>query len=190
MKIIAFNGSPRPEGNTEILLNETLKPLREEGHEVRVFTLNSMDFKPCQDCGGCVTTGICIHDDAMTEIYAAIREADRIILASPIFFYSLSAQTKAMVDRCQAFWCEKYLLKKIIPAGPRGRKGLLLLVGGMKKEECRITAEATAKGFFRTCSVPEHETLFFGGIDAKGDILKHPAALKDAYEAGKRLGTE
>jgi multimeric flavodoxin WrbA len=189
MKIIAFNGSPRPGGNIEVLLEEALKPLREANHEVRVFKLNSMDFKPCQDCGGCTKTGICIHDDAMTEMYAAIREADRIILASPIFFYSLSAQAKTMVDRCQAFWCEKYLLKKIIPAGPHGRKGLLLLVGGMKKIECRDTAEATAKGFFRTVSVPEHETLFFGGIDAKGDIQKHPTALKEAYEAGKRLGT-
>jgi multimeric flavodoxin WrbA len=188
LKIIAFNGSPRPGGNIEVLLNEALKPLQEAGHDIRVFKLNSMNIKPCQDCGGCVDTGICIHKDAMTEIYDAIREADRVILASPIFFYSLSAQTKAMVDRCQAFWCEKYLLKKVIPAGPNGRKGLLLLVGGMKKEECRNTAEATAKGFFRTCSVPEHVTLFYGGVDAKGDILKHPTALKDAYEAGKRLG--
>lgn len=187
MKIIAFNGSPRAGGNTEVLLAEALKPLRDAGHDVTVFKLNELDLKPCQDCGGCTETGICIHDDAMTGIYAAIREADRIILASPIFFYSLSAQAKAMVDRCQAFWCEKYLLKKVIPAGTQGRKGLLLLVGGMKKEECRITAETTAKGFFRTCSVPEHETLFFGGIDAKGDILKHPTALKEAGEAGRQL---
>lgn len=187
MKIVAFNGSPRPAGNTEVLLAEALKPLRETGHEVRVFNLNSLAFKPCQDCGGCTKTGICIHDDAMTDIYAAIRDADRIILASPIFFYSLSAQAKAMVDRCQAFWCEKYLLKKIIPTGPHGRKGLLLLAGGMKKEDGRNCADAVAKGFFRTCSVPEHETLFFGGIDAKGDVQKHPTALKEAYEAGKRL---
>ena len=188
MKIIAFNGSPRSGGNTELLLNEALKPLQEAGHDIVLFTLNTMDFKPCQDCGGCTETGICILEDAMTGIYSAIREADRIILASPIFFYSLSAQAKAMVDRCQSFWCEKYLLKKTIPAGPQGRKGLLLLVGGMKKDECRITAEATAKGFFRTVSVLHHDTLFFGGVDAKGDIQKHPTALKEAYEAGKRLG--
>ncbi len=188
MKIIAFNGSPRPGGNTEVLLAEALKPLSAAGHDVSVFSLNSMGFKPCQDCGGCVKTGICIYDDAMTGIYTAIREADRIVLASPIFFYSLSAQTKAMVDRCQSFWCEKYLLKKTIPAGPQGRKGLLLLVGGMKKEGGKQCAEAAAKGFFRTVSVPEHETLFFGGVDAKGDIQKHPTALKDAYDAGKRLG--
>lgn len=189
MKIVAFNGSPRIGGNTEALLEEALKPLRATGHEVTLYALNMLDFKPCQDCSGCLETGICIHDDAMTGMYAAIREADRIILASPIFFYSLSAQAKAMVDRCQAFWCEKYVLKKIIPAGPQGRKGLLLLVGGMKKDDARHTAEAVAKGFFRTCSVPEHETLFYGGIDAKGDIQKHPTAFKEAFEAGQRLGT-
>ncbi len=189
MKIIAFNGSPRPGGNTEVLLNEALKPLYEGGHEIRVFNLNDMTIKPCQDCGSCVKTATCIHKDEMCEIYDAIRQADRIILASPIFFSSVSAQTKAMIDRCQAFWCEKYLMKKELPAGPHGRKGLLLLVGGMKKEGSQKCAEETAKAFFRTVSVPEHKVLYYLGIDAKGDILKHPTALKEACEAGKELGS-
>jgi len=187
MKIIAFNGSPRPGGNTELILEGALKPLREAGNNVIIFRLNSMNIKPCQDCGGCVKSGLCIHSDDMSTIYDAIREAERIILASPIFFYSLSAQAKAMIDRCQSFWCEKYRLKKSIPAGHRGRKGLLILVGGMKKEDGRHTAEVVAKGFFRTISVPEHETLFFGGVDAIGDILSHPTALHEAHEAGLRL---
>ncbi len=189
LKVTAFNGSPREGGNTEILLKETLKPLYEAGHIIKVFNLNSITIKPCQDCAGCLKTGACIYkDDAMCEIYDAIREADRIILASPIFFFSVSAQTKAMIDRCQAFWCEKYLLKKSIPAGPQGRKGLLLLVGGMKKQDGARCAEETAKAFFRTVSVPEHKTLIFMGVDAKGDILRHPTALKEGYEAGKELG--
>lgn len=188
MKIIAFNGSPRPGGNTEVLLSAALKPLQEAGHDITVFKLNDMIIKPCQDCGSCIESGICIYRDAMCDIYDGIRKAERIILASPIFFFGLSAQTKAMVDRCQSFWCEKYLLKKNIPAGPRGRKGLLLLIGGMTKEGTEYCAEETAKAFFRTVSVPEHKTLFFGGVDAKGDILKHPTALKEAYEAGKELG--
>lgn len=186
MKVIAFNGSPRPEGNTELLLNATLKPIGEAGHEIRLFKLNIMKIKPCQDCGGCEKTGQCIIKDDMEEIYDAIREADRIILASPIFFFGLSAQAKAMIDRCQAFWCEKYLLKKPIPAGPYGRKGLLLLVGGMKNDIGIECAGATAKAFFRTISVPEHEVLSFKGIDEKGAILEHPTALKEGEEAGKR----
>jgi multimeric flavodoxin WrbA len=123
----------------------------------------------------------------MSRIYNAIRIADRIILASPVFFFGLSAQAKIMIDRCQAFWCEKYLLKKPIPEGKFRRKGLLLLVGGMEKEAGIKCSETIAKAFFRTISVPEHKTLSFLGVDVKGAILNHPTALKDAYEAGKEL---
>ena len=187
MKILVFHGSPRIEGNTDILLNEAIRGIREGGHDIRVFKLNFMNIKPCQDCGGCEKTGTCIINDDMGEIYDALREADRMILASPIFFFGLSAQSKAMIDRCQSFWCEKYLLKKTIPEGPFGRKGLLLLVGGMKKEIGIQCGEATAKAFFRTVSVSEHRTVAFLGVDAKGAILDHPTALKDTYEAGKAL---
>jgi hypothetical protein len=92
-----------------------------------------------------------------------------------------------MIDRCQAFWCEKYLLKKPIPEGPYGRKGLLLLVGGMKKEIGIRCGEATSISFFRAVSVSEHNTLSFLGIDKKGAILDHPTALSEVYEAGRRL---
>jgi multimeric flavodoxin WrbA len=187
MKVIAFLGSPRVDGNTELLLNETTRAIQEQGHEVKTYKLNCLSIKPCQDCGGCDKTGACIINDDMNEICKEIREADRIILASPIFFFGLSAQTKAMVDRCQSFWCEKYLLKKIIPEGPYGRKGLLMLVGGMKKDIGIECSDAAAKAFFRTVSVPSHEVLGFLGVDAKGAISDHPTALKDAYEAGRRL---
>jgi multimeric flavodoxin WrbA len=187
MRVVAFHGSPRVEGNTEILLKETLRAISESSCETQLFMLNFMNIKPCQDCGGCEKTGVCIINDDMNDISRAIREADRIVLASPIFFFGLSAQAKIMIDRCQAFWCEKYLLKKPIPAGPHGRKGLLLLVGGMKKEIGIQCAEATAAAFFRTISIPEHRTLSFLGVDAKGAILGHPEALKGAFEAGKDL---
>ncbi len=187
MNIVAFLGSPRVEGNSDILLREALRAVEGVTHDVLVFRLNTMHIKPCQNCGGCDKTGICIINDDMQEISRAIREADRIILSSPIFFFGLSAQSKIMIDRCQAFWCEKYLLKKTIPTGPNGRKGLLMLVGGMKKEVGIQCSEATAKAFFRTISVPDHETLGFLGVDAKGEVRNHPTALHDVFEAAKRL---
>lgn len=146
-----------------------------------------MDIRPCQNCGGCDETGICVIQDSMGEIYDAIRSADRVILASPVFFFSLSAQTKIMIDRCQAFWCEKYLLKRSLNTGPFGRKGLLLLVGGMKSEIGVKCGDATAKAFFRSISVPQHETLGFLGVDSKGAIKDHPSALKQGFEAGLKL---
>ncbi|RJQ39395.1 MAG: flavodoxin family protein [Nitrospiraceae bacterium] len=187
MKVIAFLGSPRKDGNTELLLKEAVRGIEASGSAVQVFNLNLMRISPCQDCGGCDEAGKCIVEDEMSLIYNAIRTADRIILASPVFFFGLTAQAKIMIDRCQAFWCEKYLLKKPISEGEFGRKGLLLLVGGMEKEDGIKCSEATAKAFFRTISVPEHKTLSFLGVDSKGAILNHPTAIKDAYAAGKEL---
>jgi len=189
MKIIAFLGSPRKDGNTELLLKEAIRAIEESGLKVQVFNLNDMNISPCQSCGGCEDTGVCIFHDDMAQIHAEIREADRIILASPIYFFGVSAQAKIMIDRCQCFWCEKYLLKRPLPEGPYGRRGLLLLVGGQKREIGIQCAEATAKAFFRTVSVPEHETLGYLCVDAKGAIVNHTTALSDAYKAGKKLVT-
>lgn len=187
MNIVAFCGSPRKNGNTEILLKETVKGIEDTGQSVNIYNLNLMNIKPCQDCGGCNETGECIFRDDMDRIYDAIRTAHRIIIASPIFFFALSAQTKLMIDRCQCLWVEKYILKKTIDSGRHGRKGLLLMVGGMKKDIGITCGDACAKAFFRTVSVPENSVLSYMGIDEKGAILNHPTALKDAYEAGKRL---
>ncbi len=187
MKIVVFNGSPRIDGNIDLLLNGALKAIDQNKHNLKVFRLNNMDIKPCQDCGGCDNTGTCIIDDDMGEIYEAIREADRIILASPIFFSGLSAQSKIMIDRCKALWCEKYILKREMPQGSYGRKGLVLLVGGMKKDTGIKCGEAQAMAFMRSISVPTHEALGFTGIDKKGEILNHPDALEKSYEAAKRL---
>jgi multimeric flavodoxin WrbA len=187
MKVIAFCGSPRKKGNSETLLNETIKGIEKTGSRVEVFYLNTMNIQPCQGCGGCYQTGECVFHDDMDRVSSAIRSSDRIVLASPIFFYSVSAQTKIMIDRCQSFWSEKYLLKKPVEGGKYGRKGLMLLTGGMKNNTGIKCAEACATAFFRTISVPEHVTLSYLEIDSKGDILKHPTALKDAYEAGVTL---
>ncbi len=187
MKVAVFNGSPRSGGNTELLLWEALRPIEYAGHDVAKFNLNELDIRPCQDCGGCEGTGECVWKDDMTAIGDAIRQSDRVIVASPIFFFGLSAQTKTMIDRCQAFWCEKYLLKRPIPEGPFGRKGLLIVVGGMTKEIGVQCSEATAKAFFRSISVQEHETVSFLGMDSKGAVCQDPALFDRVYRAGRRL---
>lgn len=161
--------------------------MKEEGHTISLFRPSEMNISPCINCGGCDETGQCIIDDEMKDVYNAIKEGDRFILASPIFFFGLTAQIKALIDRTQAIWCDKYLLKRPIKAGTFARKGLLLMVGGMKREAGFKSGQATATAFFRTIDVPEHETLYFSGVDAKGAIKEHPTALIDAYQAGKRL---
>ncbi len=190
MKVIAFNGSPRKGGNTEILLSETVRGVKDQGSDVKVYHLDSLNLRSCLNCGKCDDAGLCVIKDDMQAIHREIRGADRIIVASPIFFFSVSAQTKIMIDRCQAFWAEKYVHKKPVPAGAFGRRGLLLLVGGMKQNEKNVgfqCAEATVRAFFRTVNVQEHATLAFDAVDKKGAVKDHPTAMQEAYEAGKAL---
>lgn len=184
MKIIAFNGSPRKGGNTEQLLDAAI---RGTGVKVTPYRLNAMDFKPCQNCGGCDETGECILKDELAPLYEEIRSADRIILASPVYFMSVSAQVKSLVDRMQSFWCAKYLLNNPVAPGPLGKKGLVLLVGALEKEAGIKCASSCSAAFMRTVGVPEHTTLKYTGVDAKGAIAEHPSALKEAQGAGRAL---
>ncbi|HUL01010.1 MAG TPA: flavodoxin family protein [Nitrospirota bacterium] len=190
MKVLVLNGSPRRGGNIEILLEETLKGVQDSGAHAKVYHLNSLSLTPCQQCGGCDDSSQCVLQDDMLAIHDDIITSDRIIVASPIFFFNVTAQTKIMIDRCQPFWSQKYVHKKPLPAGTFGRKGLLILVGGMKrgeKNEGFHCSEIVVRSFFRTVSVPKHETLAFGDIDEKGAIRNHATALKDAYEAGENI---
>jgi hypothetical protein len=95
VRLLVLNGSPRIGGNTDLLVQSALNAIDRHSHRVDLFRLNDMDIKPCQNCGGCTDTGVCVIEDRMQQIYPALRQADRIILASPIYFFGLSAQTKA-----------------------------------------------------------------------------------------------
>jgi multimeric flavodoxin WrbA len=188
MKVLGLFGSPRKGGNTEILLEEALKGAEMEGAEVERFHLTAFTITPCKECHECDQTGNCVILDDMEKIYPKLLEADVIILASPIFFYGITAQAKALVDRCQALWAKKYLLKDpSLGKESKRRKGFFISVGGTKGQRVFEGAILTAKYFFDVLNAEYKGELVFRGIDAKGDILKHPEALQQAFEAGRRL---
>jgi len=191
LKVLGIFGSPRRGGNTDILLEEALKGVEKEGGEVERLHLTDFTITPCKECHGCDETGQCIMQDDMQKIYPKLLEADVIILASPIFFYGITAWAKALVDRCQAFWARKYLLRD--PSlGKEGkkRKGFLISVAATKGEKVFDGAILTSKYFFDVLNAEYVGELIFRGIDAKGDILKYPEAIRQAFEAGRRLVLE
>jgi len=183
MKIAAMIGSPRRGGNSEILLDWALSKISESGHEIQIFRPDSMNIAPCQNCGGCEDSGLCVIDDDMAKVYDAIKNSDRFIISSPIFFFGLPAQIKALIDRCQAIWAEKYLLKRPIPEGEHGRKGLLILVGGLNMKVGFDCGDACTTAFFRSISVPVHQTISFMKVDDKGAIKDTPDAINKVHEA-------
>jgi multimeric flavodoxin WrbA len=183
--VVALNGSPRKRGNTELLIDSALAGAREAGATVETFRLNDLDFRPCQNCGYCETKGVCVLKDDMAAVYKALDEASRFILASPVYFATVSAQAKAMMDRCQPLWARKYLLKQ--PHANAGRKGIMLSVGGFPHRGFWACTEKAAKTWFTVMDIKYLGGLFYESVDERGAVEKHPTAMQEAFDAGRRL---
>ncbi len=185
MKVLGISGSPRINGNSDILLDRVLEGAKSKGADTEKIVLNKLKFSPCQECENLKDDGACIVQDDMQSVYKKIKEADVLVLASPIFFGSLSAQTKMMVDRFQCLWRAKYILKKDI--GFKKIKGVFISVEGTKRNDFFDNAKSIVKNLFATINVKYKEELFCSGVDEKGSILKHPDYLKQAFELGARF---
>jgi len=188
LKILGISGSPRRGGNTDLLLNEVLRGATSKGAEVKTIILNDLNIAPCQHCDACLKTGKCKIDDDMQMVYGELEQADCMVLASPLHFKGLSAQTKAMVDRCQSLWVKRDILKQP-PLGsqPGEKKGLFISVGGRQENGMFDGSLATVKLLFRLLDIAYEGELLFHGVDKKGTIAEYPDALKQAYMAGERL---
>ena len=188
MKVLGIAGSPRRGGNTDLLLAEVLKGAASRGAEVKTIILNDLKIAPCQHCDACLETGRCRVEDDMQMVYDELTKADRIVLASPIQFMTVTAQAKAMIDRCQSLWARKYVLKQP-PLGsePGKKQGLFVSVGGRKVANLFEPALVTVKALFTILDIRYAGELVFPGIDEKGAITKHPDALHQAFLAGQKL---
>ncbi len=123
MKILGILGSTRKGGNTEILLDVALQEARQLGDSTSRIALRDKVIAPCDGCMGCARTGECVIRDDMQEVYLAIREADAIIWASPVYFWAMSGLTKNALDRTYAL-----LFPTLQQASKIG--GLILVAGG------------------------------------------------------------
>jgi len=190
MKILGIAGSPRRGGNTDLLLEQAMAGARAAGGETESIVLQGLNNSPCRHCDCCIKSGQCVIDDNMQRIYTSLREADRLIIASPVYFMCLTAQTKIMIDRCQALWAIKYILKwPVAQNSDTQRKGLFISVGSANLSKLFQSSLSTIKSFFIVLDFIPMESLTFSRIDAKEDIKSHPTALQDAFEAGKKLAS-
>jgi multimeric flavodoxin WrbA len=189
LKVLGFSGSPRANGNTELLLKEFLRGSTDAGAETELIRLRNVRFDPCISCNRCFKTGRCEVEDAFQPIYDKIAGADHIVLASPIYFMAVSAWAKTLIDRCQCFWAKKYILKQPTPTyrGNVERRGVFISTAGSNVAAAFDGAVFTMKYFFDAIGVKPYKNLLYHNIDDKGAIKGHPTALKDAYEAGREL---
>jgi len=190
LQVLGVCGSPRRGGNTELLLKELLRGSKDAGVQTEEILLRDLKVTPCLEIYACKKDGQCPIPDDMQPLYAKLTEVDALVLASPIFFYTVSAHTKAFIDRCQAMWARKYLLKQPIAPGKLGRRGVFLAVGGTKGTKLFDGALLTVKYFLDALDMTLYRSLLYPSIDAKGDIIKHPTAMAEAYALGRELAQE
>ena len=106
-KVLILSGSPRKGGNSDILCDEFAKGATESGHNVEKIHVSEKNIHPCIACYHCSkNSGACVFKDDMAEILQKMIDADVLVLASPVYFYSIDAQLKAVIDRTVARWLE------------------------------------------------------------------------------------
>ncbi len=191
--VLAIHASERARGNTGALFERAVKGAEDAGAEVETLIVRDRNFSPCTSCGGCEETGECVLKDDMTDIYRLLRQTDHILVASPIYFWSLPGRFKCMIDRCQTFWRTKFVLKQRVAANPSGikRVGAFISCCGLPKGDVMFPpAEKTIKAFFNCLDVELKYTLYSSGMDAPTSILERTDVLERAYETGAALAGE
>jgi multimeric flavodoxin WrbA len=187
-KVLAVYGSPRRKGNTALLLNRAVEGAESAGADVEEIVLRDLKMSPCLEIYGCKKNGRCAIKDDFQAVYDKLLSCDAMILASPIFFYTVSAHTKILMDRCQSLWVKKYWIDKVVPGQWKAkRKGLFISVGATKGKKLFDGVLLTIKYFFDVLDMTLSDKLLYRELDYEGDIVEHPEYLEEAFEAGKKL---
>ena len=176
-KVLILAGSPRVNGNSSALSNEFARGAMEAGHSVEKIDVARKKVSGCLGCNGCYRNGgVCVQKDDMGEIREKMLAADVIVLASPIYFYSMSAQLKSVIDRTYAFYQEL--------AGKEFYYLITCAAGGMEYTETMV---ASLRGF--TCCVPDAKEagILCGTGGSEAGEIKNSDAFAQAYEMGKKI---
>jgi multimeric flavodoxin WrbA len=188
-RLVALDGSPRRGSSVDRLLEAMGAGAHEAGGGFEHFRAYEMEVKPCIACGPEPTTGYCIFHDAMDPVYAALERAHAVVVGTPIYFDTVSAPLKLVIDRCN---CVTMLLRtrdgstKFRPQWRRTRRGVFVAVCG--ERDVWNLAERTVRGFMKWTGTRWEETLVYQHDDnALGSVEQHPELLARAHAIGRRL---
>ncbi|WP_304124622.1 flavodoxin family protein [Methanosphaera cuniculi] len=180
MKILGINTSPRPESNSKIALQAAIDEAEAKGANVKIIDTNKMKISPCHADNACKANGgKCVIDDEMQEIYAAINEADGVIISTPIYWADVSAQLKLIIDRMYSYY--------MMPSADqlKGKKIGIITSQGAPGEETFVDARVTALKCFESLGFEIVADEAFtennepGAIKDKADDLKRAKAMGD-----------
>jgi multimeric flavodoxin WrbA len=188
MKVLGILGSPRVGGNSDILLEQALAGAKDAGVEVEKIILSKKKISGCLDCGKCNETGVCAIKDDMLGIHKKILEADVVIHSVPVYFWAMTSQMKAYLDRWCAFFDAEWTLHKAYRPKMKGKRiGLITVCGDPNVS----TADPIVHSFKNTCQFSGLKLLDVvqASAAAKGEIANNEVVKKKAYNLGKKAVT-
>lgn len=175
-KVLILSGSPRKGGNSDILCDEFMKGAKESGNTVEKIRVAEKKIGYCRGCYACKGTGICAIKDDMAEILQKMIDADVIVLASPVYFYSIDAQLKAVIDRTVACWLEV-----------KNKEFYYIMTAADGEKESLETTLACFRGYADCVEGAKEMGVIYGtGVYEKGEV-KATKAMKEAYEMGLKV---
>ncbi|MDR3554464.1 MAG: flavodoxin family protein [Syntrophobacteraceae bacterium] len=187
MLLLAIYGSPRKNGNTDLMTDSFVEGAQSAAKiEVERLYIRDLGISGCLGCGYCDKHGVCAQKDDMRNVYPLLEKADRIVMASPIYFYGISGQAKLFVDRSQALFMRKQINRaEGAAASPAAaRKGFFLCAGATRGKRLFDCPVLTARYFFDAIDVAYEGELCFRELDEKGAVRNHPSALDDCRRQG------
>jgi len=187
MQILGLQGSPRKKGNSNYLLLLFMREAEKKGAITRIVHVVEKKIAPCIECNVCSRKGFCSIDDEMiSAICPLLRAAEVILVASPVFFYGVTAQLKSLIDRSQVLWARRYNHNLFDPMH-KTRAGFALAVGATQGKNLFDGVSLTAKYFFDAVGASYEGILGYRRIEDSGDMEKHPTVKQDVADAVDKL---
>ena len=175
-KVLILSGSPRKNGNSDILCDEFARGAAEAGNHVEKIRVAEKNIGFCRACYACRGTGVCAIKDDMAEVLQKMIDADVLVLASPVYFYSIDAQLKALIDRTVARWLEV-----------KNKEFYYIVTAADSGKEAAETTLASFRGYADCGDGAIEKGVIYGmGVYEKGKV-KDTAAMKEAYEMGRNV---
>ena len=188
MKVLGISGSPIKNGNVDLLIQQVFKGAGSDGAKTEIIYLNELKISPCRSCGKNPEPRFCFIKDDMEKVYAELKSSDVLVLGSPIYFDTISAQMKLFLDRCNFLTPlvkrnNRYYFKSRLK---KRRKGAIILVAGEKQRfDCALIP---LLGFFKWANVKfVDKVLYAHNSFERGKVEENKKMMQRAFDLGRRL---
>ena len=185
MKVIAFVGSSRTDGNTSKVVGAVCAGMKESGHSVEICNLSELGNKGCRACGSCQAGKVeyCAVDDRVTALLPKVADADCIVLGTPVYMMHLSGTAKNFIDRLFAFYVQSNHTARCLP----GKKYITVTCSGAPAGAFNNVTEYLNQLFEGAFQMKNSGNIIVGNVLGKDDVLNQRDILKTAEDVGRKL---